>query len=102
MQMEEPPASQFSRPVSLAMPSPAEMGLGGRSQPKELDWVEVRRRMDRLGATGFDLKKLPAGGYRVTFQVPTAVGMRPAEAEAANEADALNSALAQAERWAGR
>ena len=98
MQMDDPPAAPSDpvRPVALTMPSPAELGLGGPPCTKAIDWADVRRRLDRLGATGFDLQKLPSG-FRVTFEVPSSIGQQRAQAEAADEADAIHRALAQIE-----
>jgi len=102
MQMEEPTAlSRPARSASLSMPSPAEMGLGGRSQPKDVNWVELRRQLDRFNATGFSLEKISVG-YRVSFNLSTSNGSKAIRAEAADEAGALQKALTQAEKITGQ
>ena len=85
------------RPAPLTMPSPAELGLGARNQSPEIDWADVRRRLQRLEITSFHLQKLPEGGFRFSCAVPMAGGTRKVEAEAIDEVDAIDRALTRAE-----
>jgi hypothetical protein len=76
--------------LGVSVPRPAEPA----------DWVAVRLRLDRLGATQLALDRLPDGGYRFRCQLPSADPARPraVEGQAVTEADAVQRALAQAER----
>lgn len=93
-QMDELPSA---RPEPLRMPSPAELGLGPRGKPAEIDWSDVRQRLHRLDVTSFHLQKLPDGGFRFSCVVPTQAGARKVEAESVGEADAIDQALGRAE-----
>jgi hypothetical protein len=92
-QMEDPPA----RPLRLQMPSPAELGLGARTEGTEVDWSTVRQRLRRLDVTTFALQKLPDSKFNFRCIVPTVQGPRRLEAEAAGEAEAIDRVLTQAE-----
>jgi hypothetical protein len=83
------------RPVvrrPLEMPSPEALGVPVPAT--ELDWTDLRLKLDRLGATGFALDKLPDGGFRFSCQVPAASGRRLVEGQATTEAEAVRRALA--------
>ena len=101
---DEPGQSQrLSRPVSI--PSPEELGVSAAKPVVagvELDWAGVHRRLQELGAD-FLRQKLPEGGYRFTCLMPTNQPNRlhRIEAEAATEAEAVQLALNQANKWAG-
>jgi hypothetical protein len=91
---DEPPARTVNRP--LEMPSPEALGVPVPAT--ELDWTDLRVRLDRLGATGFSLEQLP-GGFRFACRVPTAGGQpRLIEGRATTEAEAVRRALDQAGR----
>jgi hypothetical protein len=91
---EPPPARPTPRP--LEMPSPEALGVPVPAA--ELDWTDLRLRLDRVGATGFALEQVP-GGYRFACRVPTAGGSpRTVEGRAATEAEAVRQALDQAGR----
>jgi hypothetical protein len=90
---EAPARPAVRRP--LEMPPPEALGVP--MPATDLDWTDLRVRLDRLGATGFALEKLPAGGYRFGCQVPAAGGQsRTVEGRAATEAEAVRRALEQA------
>jgi hypothetical protein len=92
-----------TRPTLLTLPSPEALGLAPGKEAAT-DWAAVHRRLDRVGATCFHVDKLPQGGYRVTCLMPgsTAGSLHHVESQAANEAEALQLALARAEQWAVR
>jgi hypothetical protein len=101
---EPPPRSlAAARPAPLTLPAPEQLGLDrtGPASNAALDWAEVHRRLDRLGALSFHQQKLAAGGYRVTFLLPTDQPnrARQVEAEADSVAQAVTLALRQAEQW---
>lgn len=91
---DDSPALPPVRPEPLRMPSPAELGLGStaRAQTEAVDWADVRRRMERLGVTGFQLDRT-ATGFRFTCVVDT----RRLSADAPTEAEAIHQALARVE-----
>jgi hypothetical protein len=91
---EEPPA-RAARPP-LEMPPPEALGVPVPATA--VDWTDVRVKLDRLGATGFALERLPEGGYRFACRVPSADGVRAVEGRAATEAEAVRRALEQAGR----
>ncbi len=98
---EERPVVADSPPARLSLPSPEQLGVAGAGAP--VDWGEVHRRLDRLGAVSFRQEKLLDGGYRVTFLLPTAQGNRThcVTAESRQAAEAVGRALDQAEQWTG-
>jgi hypothetical protein len=92
---DEPPA----RPAVARVPDmPPPEALGVAAPVTELDWTDLRVKLDRLGATGFVLEKPPEGGYRFACRLPTAGGLRTVEGRAATEAEAVRRALTAAGR----
>jgi len=91
---DDPPAPSTARPEPLRMPSPAELGLGGPARPvaDAVDWTDVRRRMERLGVSGFQLDRTATG-----FRFTCVFGTRRLTADALTEAEAIHQALARAE-----
>ena len=87
------------------MPSPEQLGVDdARSAAGDgPDWTLFHRRLDQLGACSIHLDKLPAGGCRFTCLLPT--GRRDrfhrVESQAATEAEAVQLALDDAEKWVG-
>jgi hypothetical protein len=71
-------------------------------QTDGVDWNALHGRLRRLGAVGLQICKLPEGGSRVTFVLPTADPdrTRNIQATAATDAEAVALALASAEHWA--
>jgi hypothetical protein len=92
-------------PAPLSMPTPEQLGVG-RAKPSLGDgagWTDARRRLDRLGATCFQLEKLSPNGYRFTCLLPTNQPGRHhhVEAVAATESEAVRLTLEKSEEWAG-
>ena len=86
------------------MPSPQELGVADVKRPENpiVDWTAVHNQLDRLGATCFQLERMPEGSFRITCLLPT--NQRSCshriEAQASSEADAVRLALAKAQEWA--
>jgi hypothetical protein len=79
-----------SRTKSLPpMPTPEQLGV---SVPKPADWNDLRVRLDRIGASGFQLTP-QADGWRFTCRLPDG---RQLDTRGATDADAVQRALAQA------
>jgi hypothetical protein len=91
---EETTLATVARQVPLEMPAPEQVGLG-KPRAVPVDWEEVRKRMGRLHVTSFHSQRIP-GGFRFICVVPGERN-RQVEAEAVNEADAIDRALTQAE-----
>jgi hypothetical protein len=88
------------------MPSPEELGLlvhapAAAPIAASLDWNAAHQEVHRLGATNFNLSRLPQGGFQATLVLPTADPSRQQhiEASAGSEAEAVRLALERAERW---
>jgi hypothetical protein len=96
------PAAPRPREV-VTIPSPEELGVTC-TKPVEtgIDWSAVNRRLDKLGATCFQLNQLPQGRWRVVCLLPTAQAEHShrIEAEADAKPDAVRMTLEQAEQWA--
>jgi hypothetical protein len=87
---DEAPARSIARVPDMPPPE----ALGVAVPATELDWTDLRLKLDRLGATGFVLEKLPASGYRFACRVPTSGGpARVVEGRAATEPEAVRRAL---------
>jgi hypothetical protein len=83
------------RSTPLAMPTPEDLGIAmPKSAVSAVDWVAVRTRLDRVGATAFTLERAGTG-YHFSCRLPTG---RSAEGRGTTEADAIRQALDQAER----
>jgi hypothetical protein len=85
------------------MPTPEQLGIvrASAADRGDLDWTAAHRQLESLGAIGFRFEKLETGGCRFACLLPT---RQPSlthrvEAEAATAAEAVNLALAQAEKW---
>jgi hypothetical protein len=79
------------------MPPPEALGVS--APVTDLDWTDLRLKLDRLGATGFALEKLPEGGYRFACKLPARGGpVRAVEGRASTEAEAVRRALSAAGR----
>ncbi|MCX7699807.1 MAG: HPF/RaiA family ribosome-associated protein [Gemmataceae bacterium] len=82
-------------PPVLEMPPPEYFGLGRNSQPTEVDWLVVQRRLDALKITRFHMQRVP-GGFRFTCVIPGSPGIR-IEADGLTESEAIDLALSRAE-----
>jgi hypothetical protein len=106
---DEPASSAETRVVGnaatipLSMPTPEQLGIvrASAADRGDLDWTAAHRQLERLGAIGFRVEKLETGGCRFACLLPTRQPRltHRVEAEAATEAEAVNLALAQAEKW---
>jgi hypothetical protein len=69
---------------------------------KPVDWATVHSRLNALGATCFHLEKLAQGGCRIACLLPTNQQdhRHRIEAQAANEAEAIQLTLSRAEDFA--
>jgi hypothetical protein len=115
MRPDDPPVPQvrpmtnnIAKPGPLTLPSPEELGVAPRPPTQttpaaKVDWNAAHDSLQRLGGTGFQLAQLADGRYRVGFVLRTdqADQVHHIEATAATQADAVASALARAEQWAG-
>src|SRR5262249_36537724 len=86
-QVPEPDAVP-NRLETLKMPTAEVLGIQ-RTRPIEVDWNNVRRRLDRLSITSFNLSKLPDGGFRFVCVVPSLDRPQRVESEALTECDAI-------------
>jgi hypothetical protein len=89
------------------MPSPEQLGLGAGETPAgpgRLDWNAALEQVRHLGATGFNLTRLPEGGCRVSLLLPADQPGRSqyVEATAATEAEAARLALQRAAECSAR
>jgi hypothetical protein len=82
-QSPEEPRSEKPLP---ALPSPEELGV---SVPKPANWCELRIRLDRLGASEFQLKPND-GGWHFTCKLRDG---RTLEGRGATDADAVIQAI---------
>jgi hypothetical protein len=99
MQGEEDPrtAARASLPP-LPLPSPEQFGLGQQGRRQEIDWADLRGKLEALSISSFHLQKID-GGFRFTCMVPAPNGKRnKVEAEAEFESDAIEQALTLAQR----
>jgi len=96
------PASPAT-PMPLSIPTPEQLGIAPtvESNGADLDWTDAHRRLESLGAVGFRLDKLEAGGCHFACLLPTRQpGLtHRVEADAATSAEAVRLVLGQAEQW---
>ena len=73
-----------------------------RPETASVDWTALHNRLDRLGATCFQLERTPEGSSRITCLLATEQRGRShrIEAQAATEADAVRLLLAKAQERA--
>lgn len=113
MSDEEPRPPVAARNISLALPSPDELGISpGTRLPlpltsrtaSEVDWNTTYARLRQLGAVGVHLDKLAGGNVRVMFTLSggQAGQTHVVEVIADTEAAAVQSALQRAEQWVSR
>jgi hypothetical protein len=97
------PAPAWSAPLTL--PTPEQLGIvsAGSAVPAmpesaPLDWNATHAHLRRLGAVGVQLGRLPQGGYRFGFLLPTDSPdvTRHIEGTGPTEAEAVRRALANA------
>jgi hypothetical protein len=78
------------RPAKLEMPSPEALNVPAPLPPP--DWMDLRVRLDRIGATGFSLAQ-QADGYHFRCQAPAGGQVRTFEGRGLTEAEAVEQAL---------
>jgi hypothetical protein len=87
----------------LSIPTPEQLGIASAivSSGADLDWTDAHRRLEHLGAIGFRLDKLEAGGCHFACLLPTRQpGLtHRVEADAATSDEAVRLVLGQAEQW---
>jgi hypothetical protein len=83
---DEPPAAKPLPP----MPTPEQLGI---EVPKAMNWSDLRIKLDRLGASGFQLMQ-HSDGWRFSCGLP---GGRTLEGRGNTDADAVMQALRQVE-----
>ena len=84
---------------TVAMPSPEQLGVGGR--PADSDWTVIHKRLQELGVATFQVDRLSAEVVQFTCLLPTADPGQThrIEAHGATEAEAARRALDEAQRW---
>ena len=85
------------RPQPMTLPPPEQLGVARRS-PDGVDWAETHRRLQELGAVGFQLEPLATGGYRFVCLLPSGLPDRPSriDGQGATQAEAVRAALDRA------
>ncbi|MCI0377730.1 MAG: hypothetical protein L0215_09000 [Gemmataceae bacterium] len=107
IRMQAPDAPKPA-PTRLVLPSPEQLGIQSAvlpaSVPAQLDWNQAHARLQQLGALGFHLDRLPQGGFRATFYLPSPQrqSTQLVEAVAQTEAAAVAAALERAELFTAR
>lgn len=101
------PAASPSAMTRLQLPAPDHLGIEPERKPQDaprvvistLDWSAVRRRLDDLGVTCFQVEKMTEG-YRFSCVVPMAKAhwQRRLDVIAATETEAVVTALREAEK----
>jgi hypothetical protein len=92
------PAPAWRAPAKVDLPAPEQLGV--RPPPAadadSVDWNATHARLRGLGALGWQLGRLPQGGYRFSFLLPTAEPNRSRhyEGTGSTEAEAVRLALA--------
>lgn len=101
-----PPSPPPQRPREMiSIPTPEELGVGSaKAADSSIDWGTVNRRLEGLGATCFQMRRLPEGRWHIVCLLPTAQPNQThrVEAEADAKPEAVRLALEQAEQWAGK
>jgi hypothetical protein len=77
----------------LKVPTPEELGIRLGKSDAPIDWNQLRRQLDQLGATSFQLDK-HGNGYRFACQLKAGL----VEAVGSTEGEAVRLALAKAQR----
>src|SRR5947207_11945970 len=79
--------------TTLRIPTPEELGIGGArvtASSDPLDWAMVERKLDAVGATGYQMEKT-ADGFRFTATLANG----PVAGRGATKGEAVRNALAQ-------
>lgn len=104
MQSQDEPV--VARPAPLVMPTPEQLGLGGRPAAREasVDWVAVHRRLDSLGCSCFQMDHPAYGGCKIICLLPTAQAGQSnrIEVQADNPSEAIQVLLQRTDALARR
>jgi hypothetical protein len=84
---QSPDESHSIKPLP-PMPTPEQLGI---VPPKPVDWNDLRVRLDRIGASSFQLTQHP-DGWHFTCRLPNG---RQLESRGTSDADAVQNALRQ-------
>jgi hypothetical protein len=97
-QIDDTSAESARRPAQpVKLPTPEQVGVSAKKRVAEVNWDDVRQRLQRLKIASFHLQKLPnAQGFRFICALPGGPG-KQVQAEALTEVEAIDQALAQAE-----
>lgn len=97
----EPAAPPVVAPAPLTMPSPTALGVALAQAAEGTDWTTVRRQLQELGATAFQVRQVSAGRCQFSIQLSTSQPGRchRIDAEGTGEAEAVAHALQAARRW---
>jgi hypothetical protein len=81
----------------VVLPTPEQLGVGRRSA-EAVDWAETHRRLQELGAVGFQLEPARNGGYCFACLLPSGQPDRPhrIEGQGATQSEAVRVALDRA------
>jgi hypothetical protein len=89
-------------PRPLVLPAPEQLGVAGvpSTSVARIDWENVHRRLDNLGALAFHQQKLEAGGCRIMVLLPTEhqEHTHQVEADASTASEAISLVLDRAEK----
>jgi len=85
----------------VAMPSPEQLGIAGRTADGGCDWTAIHRRMQDLAVASFQMDRPEGDIYQFTCMIPTAEAgrTRRIEARGATQGEAVRRALDEARRW---
>lgn len=95
-----------SRPEALHLPTPEELGIASdKAAPvlevRAIDWTAVHTRLNRLGASCFQVQHPTSQFVRIISMFPQSENrMHRIEASAATEAEAVRLFIEQVDEWA--
>jgi len=79
--------------TALRIPTPEELGIGNAKAAtigEPLDWTMVERKLDAVGATGYQMEKT-VDGFRFTAELSSG----PVAGRGASRGEAVRNALSQ-------
>jgi hypothetical protein len=94
-----------SRPETLHLPSPEELGLASEKPAADgghADWTALHARLEQMGATCLQVQRPSSQLVRIVSMFPMAENrVHRIEASGATEAEAVRLFLEQVDEWAG-